>query len=46
MQNNQHMQEFSDVLEEVNFILYGSKKGKSDEEFETAQEQQVEVYVR
>jgi len=46
MQSNQDMQQFSDVLEEVNFILYGSTKGKPDEEFETEREQQIEVSVR
>ncbi|MEJ8304578.1 hypothetical protein [Saccharibacillus sacchari] len=46
MQSDQQMQQFSDVLEEVNFILYGSKKGKSDEELETEREQQAEISVR
>lgn len=46
MQNDQHMQEFSDVLEEVNFILYGSKKGKPDEEVEMEREPQIELSVR
>lgn len=46
MQSNQPMQEFSDVLEEVNFILYGSTKGKPDEEIGTEREQQIEVSLR
>ncbi|GGN95416.1 hypothetical protein [Saccharibacillus kuerlensis] len=46
MQNNQTIPQFSDVLEEVNFILYGSKSGKSDEERGNEHEEQAEAYAR
>lgn len=46
MQMNQTVEQFSDVLEEVNFILYGSKNGKPEEDIETEREQQAKVLVR
>ncbi|MCQ4085852.1 hypothetical protein [Saccharibacillus sp. JS10] len=46
MQMNNNGQQFSDVLEEVNFILYGSKQGKPEEELDHQQEQQAEVVLR
>ncbi|WP_172196181.1 hypothetical protein [Saccharibacillus qingshengii] len=46
MQNNQMLPQFSDVLEEVNFILYGSKSGKPEEENGAEREEQAEISMR
>lgn len=46
MKNNQMVPQFSDVLEEVNFILYGSTAGKPEEQNESAKEEQMEVSMQ
>ncbi|NGZ74191.1 hypothetical protein [Saccharibacillus alkalitolerans] len=45
-QSNQTLPQFSDVLEEVNFILYGSKSGKPEEQGEADRQEQTEASVR
>lgn len=46
MKNNQNIPQFTDVLEEVNFILYGSTSGKPLEQHDSEREKQAEVAVR
>ncbi len=46
MQKTQTIPQFSDVLEEVNFILYGSTSGKPQEQHDAEREEQAEVSIR
>ncbi|CAM3291409.1 MULTISPECIES: hypothetical protein [Saccharibacillus] len=46
MPNNQMSPQFSDVLEEVNFILYGSTSGKPEPQSEAEREERAEASMR
>ncbi|MDO3409552.1 hypothetical protein QWJ34_07230 [Saccharibacillus sp. CPCC 101409] len=43
MESNQTVPQFSDILEEVNFILYGSKAGKEQDEHAPRQEEPLKL---